>query len=219
MQGYKIRIHKGTAKEICDKIEKHAEKIDYRIVRHKISDDIHEIHIAPKFDRAADCFISIPWHEFLELPVSESIEAWAKRTCNIIYIDENPDLTDEQIRKVTGNKTSFQDFLRRRKHMAGLPDIMYGEPGETVEEIESRYAGQRRGKPYKPNQKETTMKKVTVAKAIKDEEGNLTDVENVKEYRNIKKTQAVFRYMKENKIEDPDEIVYYESYESWSDSE
>lgn len=69
------------------------------------------------------------------------------------------------------------------------------------------------------NQKETEMKKIKVAKAIRDDDGKLINVEKVETYRGVTRTKAVFDYMKENKIEDPSDVVSIELTEDWKETE
>lgn len=64
--------------------------------------------------------------------------------------------------------------------------------------------------------KEQTMKKITISQKITDENGHLTGVKDIKEFRNITITEAAIRYVKECKLENSDNLIYNESIENWS---
>ena len=62
------------------------------------------------------------------------------------------------------------------------------------------------------------MKKITVAQKIYNENNKIIGMKNEKSYYNMSQSNALIKYMSENKdIKSPDELLFSEKIENWSE--
>lgn len=234
MQAYKIQVPEWGHYEKHAGLDLHRSKI-YEFIQKKAfrlgHENVPDVDKSDRFDREyyalffdgshgphdnevsfGGKYTEIPWQDFLELPEPGK------------YGDDN-----------TGTKRFNKKLI-----MASTPSVNNNHVLDTGRYNQSRWFDSKGneidestiqafkmdvlGEPWKPNTGEKTMKKITIGKAIRDENKNLIGVEKIEEYHGATKMQATMDYMKTHDIK-PEELknsknfVYLETPENWLDLE
>ena len=155
----------------------------------------------------------ISWQDFLELPEDLQTDDPDGQK---ISIDKNFD----PFKKINNQFIQYTGRIKRPQkemELEGTPIMDYSQLQDALlREFSIAFQVPISILKHEYN-KEKTMKKITIAQKITEDNGYLTGVKEIKEYRNVSKTEAAIRYVKDCKLENSNNLVFNESIENWSE--